>query len=137
MFLEGWQAAGKPQVMPLIVSEFAADTTRLLVCLPAVHLLLGSFWGACARSIHPWLMPCKVQHLLRLCMLPMLRVGLLLQVRIAVVGEGTGKCIRAAGQPDLLSLEYTATVVNTVRAALLGIQAYAEACVFHQLAVLC
>ncbi len=62
-----------------------------------------------------------VQHLLRLCMLPMPRLGLLLQVRIAVVGEGTGKCIRAAGQPDLLCLEYTATVVNIVPGVALGL----------------
>ena len=69
----------------------------------------------------------QVQQLLRLCTLPNLRVGLLLQVRIAVVGEGTGKCIRAAGQADLLSLEYTATVVNIAPAVLLGIEASAEA----------
>ena len=92
------------------------------MCLPALPWLLK----ACSRSVHPWL-KYKVQLLLRLCTLPMLRSGLPLQVRIAVVGEGTGKCIRAAGQPDLLSLEYTATVVNTVHAALLGIQAYAKA----------
>ena len=79
------------------------------------------------QGVHPWLMLYEVQHQLRFYTRPMLRPGLLLQVRIAVVGEGTGKCIRAAGQHELLSLEYTATVVSTVPAGLLGIPACAEA----------
>ena len=88
--------------------------------LADVVSLLHQLQGSMHQSVQSWLMLYEAQHQLRLCTLPILRLGLLLQVRIAVVGEGTGKCIRAAGQPDLLSLEYTATVVCTVPAGLLG-----------------
>ena len=48
VFLEGWQVAGKPQVIPLIVSEFAGHT-----CLLMWFPYCPGFREACTRVYIP------------------------------------------------------------------------------------